>query len=39
VAASQDRITVVAFHPELSSDRRVHERFLETVRARANARA
>ena len=39
VAASQDGITVVAFHPELSSDRRIHERFLESVRARAQARA
>jgi glutamine amidotransferase PdxT len=25
----------VAFHPELSDDRRVHEAFLELVRARA----
>ncbi|MFL5819419.1 MAG: pyridoxal 5'-phosphate synthase glutaminase subunit PdxT [Solirubrobacteraceae bacterium] len=32
VAASQDGMTVVAFHPELSGDRRVHERFLARVR-------
>jgi 5'-phosphate synthase pdxT subunit len=38
VAASQDGITVVAFHPELGADRRLHERFLESVRLRANAR-
>ena len=37
VAAGQDGITVVAFHPELSADRRVHERFLDRVRARARA--
>jgi 5'-phosphate synthase pdxT subunit len=39
VAAGQDGITVVAFHPELSADRRVHERFLDRVRARARAEA
>jgi len=39
VAASQDGITVVAFHPELGPDRRVHERFLECVRANADAEA
>jgi pyridoxal 5'-phosphate synthase pdxT subunit len=39
VAASQDGITVVAFHPELSADRRLHERFLDLVRAHARAQA
>jgi 5'-phosphate synthase pdxT subunit len=34
VAAQQDGLLAVAFHPELSGDRRVHERFLEMVRAR-----
>ena len=37
VAASQDGMTVVAFHPELSADGRVHERFLASVRTRADA--
>jgi 5'-phosphate synthase pdxT subunit len=35
VAARQGNIIVVAFHPELSEDRRVHEAFLELVRSRA----
>jgi 5'-phosphate synthase pdxT subunit len=32
VAARQDRMTVISFHPELSGDTRVHERFLAEVR-------
>jgi 5'-phosphate synthase pdxT subunit len=35
VAARQGDVLTVAFHPELSDDRRVHEAFLEMVRARA----
>jgi len=30
--------SVVAFHPELSGERRLHEQFLERVRARVAAR-
>ena len=37
VAARQDGMTVVAFHPELSGDRRLHERFLASVREKADA--
>ena len=37
VAAQQGNILAVAFHPELSGDRRVHEAFLELVRARTAA--
>jgi len=35
VAARQGNIIAVAFHPELSDDRRVHEAFLGLVRGRA----
>jgi 5'-phosphate synthase pdxT subunit len=38
VAAREGGITVVAFHPELSGERRLHEQFLERVRARVAAR-
>jgi 5'-phosphate synthase pdxT subunit len=38
VAAREGEITVVAFHPELSGERRLHEQFLERVRARVAAR-
>jgi pyridoxal 5'-phosphate synthase pdxT subunit len=31
VAVRPDRLMAVAFHPELSGDRRLHERFLATV--------
>jgi 5'-phosphate synthase pdxT subunit len=34
VAARQGGLTVIAFHPELGADRRLHERFLADVRAR-----
>ena len=33
------RILVAAFHPELTDDTRVHERFLDLVREEANVRA
>jgi pyridoxal 5'-phosphate synthase pdxT subunit len=33
VAVRQGRILAVAFHPELTDDTRVHERFLDAVRA------
>jgi 5'-phosphate synthase pdxT subunit len=38
VAAREGNITVVAFHPELSGERRLHEQFLDRVRAHAAAR-
>jgi 5'-phosphate synthase pdxT subunit len=37
VAARQGDVVVVAFHPELSGERRLHEQFLGRVRARAAA--
>ena len=37
VAARQGTVLAVAFHPELSGERRVHEAFLRTVRDRAPA--
>ena len=37
VAAREGEITVVAFHPELSGERRLHERFLDRVRTRVAA--
>src|SRR3954453_4901961 len=39
VAARQGDIVVVAFHPELSGERRLHEQFLARVRARAQGRS
>ncbi len=33
VAARQGRLLVLSFHPELGEDHRLHERFLEDVRA------
>jgi pyridoxal 5'-phosphate synthase pdxT subunit len=33
------RVLVASFHPELTGDTRVHERFLELVREEANVRA
>ena len=38
VAARQGPMTVIAFHPELGTDARLHERFLETVRATRRGR-
>jgi 5'-phosphate synthase pdxT subunit len=38
VAAREGDVTVVAFHPELSGERRLHEQFLDRVRARVAAR-
>ncbi|MCW3003688.1 MAG: pdxT [Conexibacter sp.] len=37
VAAREGDITVVAFHPELSGERRLHAQFLDRVRARLAA--
>ena len=37
VAAQQDHVLAVAFHPELAGDPRVHERFLALVRERRGA--
>jgi 5'-phosphate synthase pdxT subunit len=37
VAARQGALTAIAFHPELSGDTRIHEAFLEGVRARARS--
>jgi 5'-phosphate synthase pdxT subunit len=31
IAAQQDGVLVCAFHPELTGDRRLHERFAEMV--------
>jgi 5'-phosphate synthase pdxT subunit len=39
VLLRQGRFLVVAFHPELTEDTRVHELFLESVREEANVRA
>jgi 5'-phosphate synthase pdxT subunit len=38
VAAREGDVTVVAFHPELSGERRLHEQFLERVSARVATR-
>jgi 5'-phosphate synthase pdxT subunit len=37
VAAREGDVTVVAFHPELSGERRLHAQFLDRVRARVAA--
>jgi 5'-phosphate synthase pdxT subunit len=39
VLARQGRVLVAAFHPELTEDTRVHERFLQLVEEVANVRA
>jgi len=39
VLARQGRVLVAAFHPELTDDTRVHERFLQLVEEGANVRA
>jgi 5'-phosphate synthase pdxT subunit len=39
VLLREGRIIVAAFHPELTDDTRVHERFLDLVREEANVRA
>jgi pyridoxal 5'-phosphate synthase pdxT subunit len=39
VLARQGRVLVAAFHPELTDDTRVHERFLKLVEEEANVRA
>jgi 5'-phosphate synthase pdxT subunit len=38
VLVEQDHIMAATFHPELSSDRRVHQRFVDLVRSRAAVR-
>ena len=39
VAARQDNLLVISFHPEIAGERRVHELFLRSVRERAEAAA
>ena len=39
VLASEGRLLVAAFHPELTDDTRVHERFLKLVREETGVRA
>jgi pyridoxal 5'-phosphate synthase pdxT subunit len=39
VLLREGRLLVASFHPELTGDTRVHERFLELVRDEANVRA
>jgi 5'-phosphate synthase pdxT subunit len=39
VLAQQGRILVAAFHPELTDDTRIHERFLQLVEEESNVRA
>jgi pyridoxal 5'-phosphate synthase pdxT subunit len=39
VLARQGRVLVAAFHPELTDDTRVHEKFLELVEEEAHVRA
>jgi 5'-phosphate synthase pdxT subunit len=39
VAAREGNVVVVAFHPELSGERRLHEQFLDRVRARVGAQS
>jgi len=39
VAARQDNMLVIAFHPELAGEHRVHALFLESVRVAAGVRA
>ena len=38
VLLRQGRILVASFHPELTADTRVHERFLELVREASGVR-
>ena len=39
VLLRQGRFLVASFHPELTGDTRVHERFLDLIREEANVRA
>ena len=39
VLLREGRVLVASFHPELTGDTRVHERFLDLVREEANVRA
>jgi 5'-phosphate synthase pdxT subunit len=38
VLAREGRFLVASFHPELTDDTRLHERFLELVREESNVR-
>jgi 5'-phosphate synthase pdxT subunit len=38
VLAREGRVLIAAFHPELTEDTRLHERFLELVREESNVR-
>jgi pyridoxal 5'-phosphate synthase pdxT subunit len=39
VLLRQGRVLVASFHPELTGDTRVHERFLDLVREESGVRA
>jgi pyridoxal 5'-phosphate synthase pdxT subunit len=39
VAARQDNMLVISFHPEIAGERRVHELFLRPLRERSGAQA
>jgi pyridoxal 5'-phosphate synthase pdxT subunit len=39
VLARQGRVLVAAFHPELTDDTRLHERFLQLVEEESHVRA
>jgi 5'-phosphate synthase pdxT subunit len=39
VAARQDAMLVISFHPEIAGESRIHELFLRDVQARADAPA
>jgi 5'-phosphate synthase pdxT subunit len=39
VLLREGRVMVASFHPELTDDTRVHQRFLDLVREEANVRA
>jgi 5'-phosphate synthase pdxT subunit len=39
VLARQGRVLVAAFHPELTEDTRIHERFLDLVEEETHVRA
>ena len=39
VLLREGHVLVASFHPELTDDKRVHERFLDLVREEANVRA
>jgi 5'-phosphate synthase pdxT subunit len=39
VLVREGRVLAASFHPELTGDTRVHERFLELIREEAHVRA